>query len=98
GGLATWGECLGALKRFEEAQTVVQRALDAVPDDPAILTLLGWLLSEQGKSSEARSTFRRSLDLRADQFLAAFNYAILSLREDDTEVGLRWLRRATSLD
>jgi tetratricopeptide (TPR) repeat protein len=44
------------------------------------LTLLGWLLSEQGKNDEARETFRRSLDLKADQFLAAFNYAILSLR------------------
>jgi tetratricopeptide (TPR) repeat protein len=98
GALASWGECLGGLKRFAEAQTVVQRALDAAPDDPAILTLLGWLLSEQGKSGEARETFRRSLDLKAEQFLAAFNYAILSLRQDDAEVGLRWLRRATSLD
>ena len=67
-------------------------------DDPAILTLLGWLQSEQGKSAEARETFRRSLELKADQFLAAFNYAILSLRADDREVGLRWLRRATTID
>lgn len=96
--LASWGECLGALGRFADAEAVVRRGLDLAQDDPGILTLLGWLLSEQGKSAEARDTFRRSLDLKADQFLAAFNYAILSLRAGDGEVGLRWLRRATSID
>ncbi|GAB2175439.1 tetratricopeptide repeat protein [Dongia sp. agr-C8] len=97
--LASWGECLGALRRFQEAETVVRRGLALSGDkDPAIVSLLGWLLSEQGKSDEARETFRRSLDIKADQFLAAFNYAILSLRANDNEVGLRWLRRATSID
>ncbi len=98
-GLACWAECLGALRRFQEAETVARRGLTLSGDkDPGILTLLGWLLSEQGKDAEARETFRRSLDVKADQFLAAFNYAILSLREKDDAVGLRWLRRATSID
>jgi tetratricopeptide (TPR) repeat protein len=97
-GLASWGECLGALGRFPEAEAAVRRGLAMAGEDPPILTLLGWLLSEQGKNDEARETFRRSLELKADQFLAAFNYAILSLRADDNEVGLRWLRRATSID
>jgi tetratricopeptide (TPR) repeat protein len=97
-GLATWGECLGALGRFPEAEAMVQRAMAMSVNDPAILTLLGWLLGEQGKNAEARETFRKSLDLKADQFLAAFSYANLSLRADDTEAGLRWLRRATSID
>ncbi|MDQ7247153.1 tetratricopeptide repeat protein [Dongia sedimenti] len=98
GSLASWGECLGVLGRFPDAEAVVRRGLDMAADDPAILSLLGWLLSEQGKSEEARETFRRSLELKPDQFLAAFNYAVLSLRADDNEVGLRWLRRATSID
>ena len=98
GSLACWGECLGALGRFPQAEAVVRRGLEMAKDDPAILTLLGWLLSEQVKNDEARETFRRSLDLKADQFLAAFNYAILSLRAGDSEVGLRWLRRATSIN
>jgi tetratricopeptide (TPR) repeat protein len=96
--LACWGECLGALQRFAEAEAVVRRGLELAKDDPAILSLLGWLLSEQDKTDQALDTFRRSLDLKADQFLAAFNYAILSLRVGDGEVGLRWLRRATSID
>jgi protein O-GlcNAc transferase len=98
GSLAGWGECLGALRRFPEAEAVVRRGLAIAGDDPAILALLGWLQSEQGKSDDARETFRRSLELKADQFLAAFNYAILSLRAGESELGLRWLRRATSID
>ncbi|WP_395018162.1 tetratricopeptide repeat protein [Dongia sp.] len=98
GALASWGESLAALGRFAEAEAVVRRALAMVADEAQILTLLGWILSEQGKNEEARDTFRRSLDLKADQFLAAFNYAILSLRAGDGVVGLRWLRRATSID
>jgi protein O-GlcNAc transferase len=97
-GLASWGECLGAVGRFQEAESVVRRGLDMAGEDPAMLSLLGWLLSEQGKNDDARETFRRSLELKADQFLAAFNYAILSLRANDGVVGLRWLRRATSID
>jgi tetratricopeptide (TPR) repeat protein len=97
-GLASWGECLGGLGRFVEAETVVRRALDAAPDDPPILSLLGWLLSEQKKVAEARETFRRSLDIKPEQFLAAFSYAMLSLGEGDVDVGLRWLRRATSIN
>jgi protein O-GlcNAc transferase len=96
--LACWGECLGALHRFPEAEAVVRRGLAQAKDDPGILTLLGWLLSEQDKNDEARETFRLSLDLKADQFLAAFNYAILSLRAGEGEAGLRWLRRATSIE
>ncbi len=96
--LASWGECLGALGRFSAAEAVVQRGLVLAADDPSILTLLGWLQSEQGKSEEARATLRRSLDIKADQFLAAFNFAVLSLRAGETETGLRWLRRATSID
>jgi tetratricopeptide (TPR) repeat protein len=98
GTLACWGECLGAAGHFKDAEAVVRRGLDMAKDDPAILTLLGWVLSEQGKADEAREIFRRSLDLKADQFLAAFNYATLLLRAGDAEAGLRWLRRATSID
>ncbi len=98
GALASWGESLGALGRFADAEGVVRRALAMVADDPQILTLLGWILSEQGKGEEARDIFKRSLDLKADQFLAAFSYAVLSIRAGDAAVGLRWLRRATSID
>jgi predicted Zn-dependent protease len=98
GGLATWAECLGALRRFEEAERVVAKALNAAPEDPAVLSVRGWLQVEQGQDDLARETFKRSLALKPEQFLAAFNYGILSLRANDVEVGLRWLRRATSID
>jgi Flp pilus assembly protein TadD len=97
GSLASWGESLGQCGRFLEAEEKVRRALVRTPDDAAILTLLGWILVEQKKESEARDTFKRSLDINPNQFLAAFNYGVLLLKTD-TEGALRWLRRATSID
>jgi tetratricopeptide (TPR) repeat protein len=96
--LAMWGESLGGQGRFAEAERVIRRALDQTPDDPAIITLLGWLQVELKDDTAARATFRRSLDLKPEQFLAAFNYGVLSLRAGETETGLRWLRRATSIE
>jgi tetratricopeptide (TPR) repeat protein len=97
-GLATWAECLGGLRRFEEAERVVRKALALAPGDPAVLTVLGWLQMEQQQDALARDTLKRSLSLKPEQFLAAFNYGILSLRIDEVETGLRWLRRATSIE
>jgi predicted Zn-dependent protease len=96
--LATWAECLGSLRRFAEAEAILRTALAVVPEDPPIATLLGWVLSEQKKKSEAREVFRNSLDRKPDQFLAAFNYGILALEDGEVDLGLRWLRRATSIE
>jgi predicted Zn-dependent protease len=96
--LASWGESLGSIGRLEEGEQTVRRALVRAQDDPAILTLLGWLLVEQKKDDDARETLKRSLELRPDQFLAAFNYGVLLLRVKESEPALRWLRRATSID
>jgi Flp pilus assembly protein TadD len=97
-GLATWAECLDRLGRFGEAERIVRRALEVAPDDPAILTLLGWLQMEQSEDDAARETFKRSLSLKPEQFIAAYNYGILCLRADMVDTGLRWLRRATSIE
>jgi superkiller protein 3 len=96
--LAMWGESLGAQRRFDDAERIIRLALDAAPEDPAIITLLGWLQTELKDDAAARATFRRSLDLKPEQFLAAFNYGVLSLRVGEVETGLRWLRRATSIE
>ena len=96
--LASWGESLGLTGRLEEGEKTVRRALVREQDDAAILTLLGWLLVEQKKDDEARETFKRSLELKPNQFLAAFNYGVLLLRVKETDAALRWLRRATSID
>jgi len=97
GSLASWGESLGNIGRTAEGETIVRRAVEKAPEDAAILTLLGWLLNEQRKSSEAIEIFSKSLELNPDQFLAAFNYGVLMLNRD-SQTALRWLRRATSID
>jgi Flp pilus assembly protein TadD len=96
--LASWGESLGQIRRFDDAERLARQALDRAPDDAAVFTLLGWILVEQRKKDEARDCFRRSLDINPNQFLAAFNYGVLLLQTDDKAAALRWLRRATSID
>jgi len=96
--IASWGESLGLIGRFPEAERLVRRALEAAPEDAPILTLLGWVLVEQRKEAEAREAFKRSLDRNPNQFLAAFNYGVLLLKTPDIAGALRWLRRATSID
>jgi len=96
--LITWSECLDQVGRAEDAERVLRRALDTAQDDPAILTQLGWLQMQQHNDDVARETFKRSLALNPEQFVAAYNYGVLCLRADLVEVGLRWLRRATSIE
>lgn len=96
--LASWGESLGQTGRFVEAEQVVRRALEHAPNDASILTLLGWVLIEQHEEHAACDVFKRSLDINANQFLAAFNYGVLLLKTSDIQGALRWLRRATSID
>jgi Flp pilus assembly protein TadD len=96
--LASWGESYGLVGRFPDAERLVRRALDLAPGDPAILTLLGWVLVELHQADAAREAFRESLDVNPNQFLAAFNYGVLLLQTPDIAAALRWLRRATSID
>jgi tetratricopeptide (TPR) repeat protein len=96
--LASWADSLGNEKRLVEAEVQARRALERAPKDPAILSLLGWVLVEQNKDVEARDAFKQSLDLKPDQLLAALNYGLLLLKINETETALRWLRRATSID
>jgi protein O-GlcNAc transferase len=96
--LASWADSLGNEKRMIEAEVHARRALEKAPKDPAILSLLGWVLIEQNKDQEAREAFKSSLDLKPDQLLAALNYGLLLLKVNESESALRWLRRATSID
>jgi Flp pilus assembly protein TadD len=96
--LGSWAECLGALRRFPEAERTVRRGLEQAPEDAFLLTLLGWIHAEQRRDDEAREEFHRSLGLNPNQFLAAFNYGVLLLKTPDISGALRWLRRATSIE
>jgi tetratricopeptide (TPR) repeat protein len=48
--------------RLDEAHELIQRAVDAEPNNGAYLDSLGWVLYRQGKLSDAETYLRRALE------------------------------------
>jgi tetratricopeptide (TPR) repeat protein len=58
-------------ERLDEAQKLIDRALDLSPEDPFILDSKGWLLYRKGESNAALEVLKRALALRPDPEIAA---------------------------
>ncbi|MFD2190249.1 tetratricopeptide repeat protein [Pistricoccus aurantiacus] len=58
-------------RRYDEAQTLIERAHRLQPDSPAILDSLGWVLHKQGQNDEALPYLQRAYALMPDQEVAA---------------------------
>ena len=57
--------------RLDEAQTLIDKALELSPGDPFILDSKGWLLFRQGKPEQAVVPLRQAYALRQDAEIAA---------------------------
>ena len=57
--------------RYQEALTLIERALKLKPDTPAIVDSLGWVLYRLGRTSEALPHLRRAFELQRDAEVAA---------------------------
>ncbi|KAL4008197.1 hypothetical protein ACER0C_002049 [Sarotherodon galilaeus] len=68
------GAKLGAYKKYEEAESLVMKALENDPDNPHILRHSGKYLRDQKRPDEAIVVFERGLK-RGDQ-LSSFNYQL----------------------
>ncbi|MCF7991757.1 MAG: tetratricopeptide repeat protein [Thiohalocapsa sp.] len=58
-------------ERLDEAYSLIQRALQLSPDEPAILDSMGWVLYRMGKLDAAEPYLRRALDAVFDAEIAA---------------------------
>ncbi len=58
-------------ERYDEARGYIERALELMPDDAAILDSMGWVLYRLGQYEEAVGFLRRSYDLNPDEEIAA---------------------------
>ncbi len=74
-----------AQKRFELAQLLLAKAVDADPKDPAIYNALAVLAQRQGKSQEAFLRFDKAADLDPNYIDARFNKASVLLDAGDYE-------------
>lgn len=57
--------------RLQEALDYIKRAMELVPDDPAILDSLGWVSYRLGKTQEALKWLSRAFELLEDAEIAA---------------------------
>ena len=57
--------------RFEEAQTLLKKALKLSPEDPFIMDSMGWLLHRMGQQEKAVEQLKRAYGIRPDPEIAA---------------------------
>ena len=57
--------------RYEEAYSLIMRAIELKPDEPYIVDSLGWVLYRMGRHLEALEHLRRAMSLEADPEIAA---------------------------
>lgn len=71
--------------RLEEAELLINRALELAPDDPFILDSLGWVRFRQNDYAGALTHLERAYELRRDPEIAAHLGEVLWLMERKDE-------------
>lgn len=78
--------------RFEEASKYIYRALELLPDDPAILDSMGWLQYRLGNYDEAIKFLTRAYDLNEDGEIAAHLGEVLWVKGEPQRAQKVWQR------
>lgn len=76
--------------RYDEAYTLIKRALELSPGDFYILDSMGWVLYRQGKLEEAVDYLRKAIDLRSDPEIAAHLGEVLWVMGDKQGAKAVW--------
>ena len=58
-------------QNLDEAEQLIRKALALMPDDPAIMDSMGWVLYRQGQPEEALPYLQSAMDVYPDQEIAA---------------------------
>jgi tetratricopeptide (TPR) repeat protein len=81
-------------ERLEEAQQLIDKALNLTPNDPFILDSKGWLLYRKGEMAAALDVLQRALSLRADPEIAAHYGEVLWMLGRQDEAVKAWREAA----
>jgi len=84
--------------RLSEAKAFYEKAFRIDPGCVAALNNLGVILMAEKNYSEARSRFEKAIRLKPEYVDPCYNLACLFALTDQSEQGLRYLKRAVSLD
>jgi tetratricopeptide (TPR) repeat protein len=82
------GDCAGARK-------LLSRALDLAPDDPGVLSSLGWVQTVLQEYDGALATYRRLLVVRPEDTAARVNLGFICLRKGIYGEAIEHLSKAT---
>jgi tetratricopeptide (TPR) repeat protein len=78
--------------RFDEAQSLIARALQLRPDEPAILDSMGWVLYRRGNPQDAEPYLRKALEGVFDAEIAAHLGEVLWALDKHDEAREVWER------
>jgi len=78
--------------RFDEAQSLITRALQLRPDEPAILDSMGWVLYRMGNPQDAEPYLRKALEGVFDAEIAAHLGEVLWVLDKHDEARAVWER------
>ncbi len=78
--------------RFDEAQSLITRALQLRPDEPAILDSMGWVLYRRGNPQDAEPYLRKALEGVFDAEIAAHLGEVLWALDKHDEAREVWER------
>ncbi|MGE3295888.1 MAG: tetratricopeptide repeat protein [Porticoccaceae bacterium] len=76
--------------RYEEAQSLIERALALQPNDASIIDSLGWVLYRRGLHTEALAQLRRAAALLTDPEVAAHLGEVLWTTGDSEQARAVW--------
>lgn len=76
--------------RFDEASKYIYRALELLPDDPAILDSMGWLQYRIGNYDDAVKYLTRAYDLNDDGEIAAHLGEVLWVKGEQQRAKKLW--------
>ena len=97
GVLADIGRCLSGLRRYEEAEQMLRRALDGLDNAPTRYEL-GVVLDGAGRLSEAIAEYRRALDHNPNHLEALTNLGVALASQGRMDEAARHFQRVLAVD
>lgn len=82
--------------RLDEAETLIGRALELMPDDPFILDSMGWVRFRRGAPADALMHLERAYAIRADPEIAAHLGEVLWSMDRHAEAERIWNEALTA--
>jgi tetratricopeptide (TPR) repeat protein len=78
--------------RHDEAYALIDKALKAKPDEPAIIDSMGWVQYRRGKLDEALKHLKRAFELQPDAEIAAHLGEVLWVSGQRDEARATWAK------